>query len=191
MAKKMTIKRTATTIADRGELEQVMGEYAAQVLERDRLTVEMEQRIQEIRAGYEPRIAACVELGDGLFEDLEAWAALHPAEFGARKSIDLLHGTIGFRTSPPSVKQIKGVKCEHTLAALRTRGFMWLIRTKEELDKDAVLRAYARPGTDTSPGMSDIPHPLSDVDLKMVGLYVDKGETFYTEIKREDGKEVN
>jgi phage host-nuclease inhibitor protein Gam len=190
MAKaKKSIKRVATTIADRGELEQVLGEYAAQVLERDRLTVEMEQRIQEVRAGYEPQIAACCETGDGLFEDLHAWAALHPAEFGARKSLDLLHGTIGFRTCPPAVKQIKGVKVDHTLEALKARGFLWLLRTKEEVDKDAVLRSYVRPGTDTAPGATDIQHPLTDTDLKLVGLYVEKGETFYTDIKREDEKQ--
>ena len=60
-----------------------------------------------------------------------------------KKSIDLLHGTLGFRTSPPSVKQIKGVTCAHTLDALRTRGFMWLIRTKEEIDKE-LAEAEAR-----------------------------------------------
>lgn len=177
MAKK--IKREATTIKDRSELESVMGEYAAQVLERDRLTVEMEQKIQEIRAGYEPRIAACVECGDGLFEDLHAWAALHPAEFGARKSIELLHGTIGLRTCPPSVKQIKGVKVEHTLAAVKAHGWLFLVRTKEEISKDEILARRALPEGD--------PNRLTDADLKTVGLYVDKGETFYADVKREDG----
>lgn len=186
MAKANGIKRAATTIRDRGELEAVMGEYAAQVLERDRLTVEMEQRIQEIRAEYEPTIASCVACGNGLFEDLQAWAAMHPAEFGAKKSIDLLHGTIGFRTGTPAVLQVKGVKCEHTLAQIKARGFLWLVRTKEEVDKAAVLRSYVRPGADTSPGSGAVSHPLTDADLKTLGLYVDQRETFYTEVKREN-----
>lgn len=176
MAKK--IKRAATTIKDRSELEQVMGEYAAQILERDRLTVEMEQKLQAIRAEYEPLIAACVECGDGLFEDLHAWAALHPAEFGARKSIDLLHGTIGLRTCPPSVKQVKGVTVAHTVAAVKALGWLCLIRTKEELNKDEVLarRALAE----------DDPKRLTDADLKTVGIYIEKGETFYAEARREN-----
>lgn len=174
-----TIKRAATTIKDRAELEQVMGEYSAQVLERDRLTVEMEQKIQAIRAEYEPLIAACVECGNGLFDDLNAWAALHPAEFGARKSIELLHGTIGLRTCPPSVKQVKGVTVSHTLAAILALGWAYLIRTKQEVNKDEILARRALG--------EDDPNRLTDADLKCIGLYIDKGETFYAEARRENG----
>lgn len=172
------IKRKMTTITDRAELEQVMGEYAAQVLERDRLTVAMEQQIQQIRAQYEPLIAACVDVGDGLFDDLHAWAALHPAEFGARKSIELLHGTIGLRNCPPSVKQIRGVKCEHTLVAIKASGWNYLIRSKESLNKDEIL---ARRTLD-----DDDPDKLTDAQLKTIGVFVERGETFFADVKREN-----
>lgn len=177
MAKK--IKRVATTIKDRAELEQVMGKYAAQVLERDRLTVEMEERILSIRAQYESDIAECVEVGDGLFEDMQAWAALNRNEFGERKSIELMHGTLGFRTCPPSVKLMKGVRTQDALDRIHDAGpsdGSW-IRIKEEVNKEAILAAVAAGEFDAN-------------RLPSYGLFLEQGELFFTDVKREDGKEV-
>lgn len=170
---KMAKKLRKTTIKTREELEQVLGEYAQQVLERDRLTVAMEREIAEIRQRYEQPIAACVDVGDGLFDDILAWASLHPDAFGDRKSLDLLHGRIGFRIGPPAVRQISGVKTEHSVELLM--GTDW-VRVKYELDKERIL-------ADMAAGHDDVP-------LREAGLQIVRTETFYADIKREDGKEV-
>ncbi|HPS07310.1 MAG TPA: host-nuclease inhibitor Gam family protein [Kiritimatiellia bacterium] len=170
----MAKKTHTTTIKSREELEAVMGEYAAQVLERDRLTVEMEQRIAAIRAEYELPIAACVKYGDGLFEDMNAWAVLHPGEFGVKKSIDLLHGRIGFRTCSPAVKQVPGVKVDHSVELLLA-GAANLVRTKFEIDKETILV-----GVNSG--------EITEENLKPFGLRIERSETFYTDVKREDGK---
>lgn len=176
----MAKKSKTTTIRDRADLESVAGEFAAQILERDRLTIDMELKIQEIRAAYEPQIAACVETGNGLFEDMQAYALLHPEVFGDRRSIELLHGTVGFRTSPPAVKQIPGVKVEHTIAAIGALGWSHpLIRIKTELDKSAVLIARTSPADGFA---------LTDEDLARIGLRIEQAETFYVDPKREDAK---
>lgn len=171
MAKKM--KRVATTIKNREDLENVMGEYAAQVLEKDRLTVQMEQEIAAVRARFEAPMAACVETGDGLFADLQAYATLHPEEFAARKSIELLHGVIGLRTSPPSVKQMNGVKAEHSLELLFAERMAW-IRTKSEVDKERILADIASGNAKKE-------------DLAKFGLRIDQPEIFYAEVRREEG----
>lgn len=180
MAKAKT--KTATTIKTREDLEGVFGEYAEQVIEIDRLTVEMEKRIAEIRELYEAPLAAAKETGEALVADLQAWAVLHPEAFAERKSIELLHGAIGFRTCPPKVLQVPGVKVQHTLAAARaTAGMSALIRHREDLDKDAVLARVAearRKGADAL--------AAEEAALAAVGLRVTQDEVFYAEPKREN-----
>ena len=166
-------KSKTTTIKSREELESVMGEYAVQVLERDRLLVQLEQNIAEIRAAYEQPLAACVEVGNGLFEDMQAWATLNPDAFKARKSLELLHGTLGFRSGTPAVRQVSGVKAEHSIELLM--GSDW-VRVKHELNKEQIL--------------ADVANGRDEQDLRAFGLRVERAETFYTDIKREDGKEV-
>lgn len=172
----MAKKTKTTTIKTRDELESVMGEYAAQILERDRLTVAMEQEIAAIRSRYEEPVSACVQCGDGLFDDIASWAALHPGDFAARRSIELLHGRIGFRCNPPAVRQVSGVKQEHTVELLLAVCPSW-IRVKQEIDKDRIL-------SDLAAGNR------AEADLAPVGLRIDRAETFFCEVKREDGKEV-
>jgi phage host-nuclease inhibitor protein Gam len=168
MAKKT---KTATTIKNREELEQVMGEYAAQVLERDRLTVCMEQEIAEIRSRYEQPLSACVQVGDGLFEDLCAWAALNPDAFAERRSLELLHGRIGFRAGLPAVRQLAGVKADHSVDLLLAACPDW-VRTKWEIDKEQIL-------ADISKG------DASEEALRPFGLRIERAETFFAEARRE------
>ena len=172
----MAKKTNKTTIRTREELECVMGEYTAQVLERDRLTVAMETEIAAVRTRYEAPIAACVQCGDGLFEDMQSWATLNPDAFGERRSLDLLHGAVGFRACPPAVRQVPGVKAEYTLELLIRQHASWT-RVKAEVDKQRIL-------ADLANGDAEEGH------LKPFGLQVERKELFYAEIKREDGKEV-
>lgn len=175
-------KRAVTTIESREDLEGVYGEYAAQVIEADRLTVAMEKRIAKIREAYEEPLAAAKAAGDALFADLQAWAALHPEAFGEQRSIELLHGTLGFRTCPPKVSQAAGVKVGHTLAALRAKGMGQFVRVREDIDKEAVL-SYAAAARERGPEAAE----QAAAELAAVGLKLTQGEVFYCDPKREGG----
>ena len=165
-------KETVTTIDGRDELEQVMGEYAAAYIERERMLLDMEAEINAVRQRYEAAIASHTETCDGLFEDIQAWAVLNPGAFKDKKSLALLHGTVGFRTSPPAVKQVKGVKSEHTLSRLHACGEMGYVRVKQEVDKDAILAAFAEHRTDND-------------KLSVFGLVVEQVEKFYADVNHE------
>lgn len=174
---------TATTIETRDDLENVFGEYAREVIELDRLTVQMELELAAVRQKYEGPMSACKQTGDALFDDLNAYAVLHPESFADRRSLELLHGTIGFRTCPPRVLQVHGVKVDHTLAAIAAKGMAGeLIRIKRELDKDAVL-AWVAVARDKGPASE----AAVTAELAAVGLRVEQGELFYAEPKRENG----
>lgn len=183
MAKKT--RQPTTTIESREDLESVFGEYAQLVISIDRLTAQMELEIASARQRYEAALSSLKEQGDGLFDDLNAYAVLHPEIFGERRGIELLHGVMGFRTCPPKVTQAPGVKTEHTLAAIAAQDLASeLIRVKRELDKDAVLARVAQ-------AREKGPEALAAATalIHSVGLRVEQGEVFYAEPKRENGGE--
>lgn len=157
--------KPAPAIATREQLEERMGDYARAAIEINRQTAMMNKTIAGIRERYEPVFAALDESAGAALADLEAWAALNPGDFGARRSIELLHGTIGYRTGQPTLKTIKGVRWADVLDRLRSMFPGW-IRTREEPDKEAILSARDDLGAD---------------GLRSIGCKVEQTERFYAD----------
>lgn len=178
MARKKTI---TTSIRSRDELETAMGDYARNVIARDAAVAQMEIEIAAIRQKHESELAEMKIAGDALFDDLNAWSAMHPDEFSARRSIELLHGTIGFRTCPPKVAQMRGVKTEHSISALSDAGMTDLIRIKYEIDKDAILMRVASAREAGPTAYACVIRHLAECGLK-----IDQNEIFFVEPKREE-----
>lgn len=168
-------KRITTTIENREELESAMGEYARYQTELLTLEAEMNQRIHDIKAEYEERVAGLSEAADGLVEDMNNWACLNATEFGNKKSIELLHGVIGFRTGTPCVRVRRGMQEEQLVKQLQATAHGDLLRTKIELDKQAVLAAVSHPerGAKTAK------------ELAGLGIQVSQTERFFAEAKIE------
>ena len=117
------------------------------------------------------------EKAEAFFGDIQAWATLNQAEFETRKSLELIHGIIGFRTCPAAVKQVGGVKVEHTIDMMKINpGFKPFLREKIELDKDAILGAYA------------LKQEGLIANLAAVGLKIEQKENFFVELKKEGGE---
>jgi phage host-nuclease inhibitor protein Gam len=174
MAKKTT---KPTTIRDREELETVLGEYARLMILKEKQTLEMEAQINFTRKRYETELTELTEKAEAFFGDIQAWATLNQAEFETRKSLDLIHGIIGFRTCPAAVKQVGGVKSEHTLDMMQQNpGYKEYIRIKPEIDKDAILAAYGL----KKDGLL--------AALAAVGLKIEQKENFFVELKKEGGE---
>ena len=103
--KTRTTKRLVTTIASRDDLETALGKYAAAVIEGDSLQAEIDEKVNAVRAGYEERAAEIGARADRLYADIQNYLALNPSEIpDGRKSLELLHGTVGYRTGNPTVK---------------------------------------------------------------------------------------
>ena len=167
MAKKV---KAVTTIKTREELDAVLGEYAATAIARGQLTLAMDEKLNLIRKDYEGRLAELDESLQALFEDMEAWAAFNPCAFADKRSVDLVHGTLGFRTGNPALKTVKGVKWEHVLDMLNTNRMAKYVRTTEEPNKDALLADRETIGAEK---------------LSALGLRVEQAERFYVEPKLE------
>ena len=105
-------------------------------------------------------------------EDLESWARLHPEAFPAgKRSLDMVHGTLGFRETPPAMRLRKGVKEEHVIELLRTNGMSGYVRTVDEIDRSSLLADREAIGAEK---------------LAALGLRVAHDDRFYVELKNEE-----
>ena len=106
-------KNNETTIRTAEELGGVLGEYAQAVLEREALENAMEERIRQLREECRARLEELKASEKALLDDMAAFCSLHPEAFPqGRKSLDLAHGTVGFRTGLPKVALKRGLKEE-------------------------------------------------------------------------------
>jgi phage host-nuclease inhibitor protein Gam len=160
------IKLTEPSIQTREEMERLVGQLCALTIQSDERRAEMDRRIMEIRAEYEAQLAVADQELQQLMALARDWAESHPEEFAGRKSIDMTHGTVGFRTGQPTLRTVSGWTWSRVLEGL---GPLY-IRVKQEPNKEAILADR------------DI---LGPVGLRQLGLRVDQPEAFFVEPKRE------
>lgn len=139
-------------------------------------------RIREKRADELTRLDAEREQA---FDTLQAYAVENQAElFSKKKSLDMAHGTIGFRTGTPKLKTLKGFTWASALQLVKEflPGF---IRTTEEIAKDKLLAD--RDGTiidnNGNGGVCEVPLISK---MNQCGITVVQDESFYVEPKKEE-----
>lgn len=168
MAKKIKVKITESPIASRAELEGVVGKIAQCVILREAHIVDMEDQIARIRKSYEARFCKADEEIKTMSASVKTWCDSHPEEFQKKKTIEMLHAVIGYRTCPPKLKTLAKWTWEKVKEALIERD-MGFIRTKTEVDKEGLLAKSDALGAE-----------LSNIGLKLV-----QDEMFFIEPKRE------
>ena len=139
---KHRIKVALPIITSREEAETTMNALALLANTRRQLTADMDAKILAVKSGFESGLADC-EAAIGIETDkLRVWAESHPDEFPkGRKSIDFLSGTLGFRTGTPKLTLLnRAWNWEKVLTTLKSlRMFTNFVRTKQEVDKDAII----------------------------------------------------
>lgn len=109
----------------------------------DRLAADMNDEIAAITAKYQPDIEAARQQLTILTAGVQAWCEANRDELteGRKvKTANLITGEIAWRVAPPSVKL---TNVEAVLKTLRRLDLVEFIRTKEEVDKDAILANHA------------------------------------------------
>lgn len=167
---KNRIKSTGPVIKSRAQLDEAMSEIRELTLSRNAHALELERRKKLADEQCGPAIELANVAIDRLTESVRAWAEANPAEFGKFKSLDTTHGTLGFRTGTPKLKTIAGWTWDRVLEGLRALKRTAFIRTKEEVNKDAIIEARDR---------------LLDGGLRVMGIRVVQEETFFIEPKIE------
>ncbi len=104
-----------------------------------RTATEMNDAIAEITARFQPYLDAVGKQINTLQDGVQGYCEAHRQELtndGKVKTANLITGEVQWRQRPPSVRLSKSEVVLETLARL---GLSRFIRTKEEVNKDAIL----------------------------------------------------
>lgn len=163
------IKSKAPTITTREEMEALVGDIARLKTFQQQTTAAMDQRITEVRAEYEQQLGDAERDLAPMVESVRLWAEANPEAFGKHKSLDLLHGVIGWRVGMPTLKTLSGWTWDRVLERLKSlTTYSGFVRTKEEVDKASILAQR---------------ETLLPEDLRQMGVRVVQDESFFVEPK--------
>lgn len=136
---------------------------------------EMNEKIQIVRDEFEKKTNVTRAMKEGLSSELERFCVTNKDAFEKSRSKNFIHGTVGFRSTPPKTAPLNRKYKWETILELIKR-FPWaskFIRTKEDVDKEAILASYASKEVD-------------DQKLAAIGLKIDQQEKFFIDIKWEE-----
>jgi phage host-nuclease inhibitor protein Gam len=159
---------TAPLINSRTKAEEVLGDIAILTIGRNFGILEMDEKLTAIREQYEPHISDFKKKIEEKTALLESWAAANPEEFGKKKSIEMLHGVFGYRTGTPKLQPVLRKTWAKILETIKILGFGGYVRSKEEVNKEAIL-------SDAAQGL------LTPESLKSIGVSVVQDEAFFVE----------
>jgi phage host-nuclease inhibitor protein Gam len=167
------MRKTKKIITDSISLEQAeahFADFATTDAKINQLNAKMDVELTKIREKYQDKLAELGEQREAAFEQLQHFAITNPDYFVKKKSIDMAHGIIGFRTGTPSLKTLKG----YTWAAVLNLVKNYLpdfVRTKEEVNKELILDRRDEQEVQGK--------------LTQCGMKVEQSESFYVEPKKE------
>lgn len=169
-------KRVSTKVISNVSIEDAQAasnEYASGQTKLEKIEARMNEEINKIKAKYLDEITDIKESIEEPYKILEVFAKEQKSEWGKRKSYDLLHSIIGFRTGTPKVVKDKKFTWDAVLELLKkNKLFKPFIRTTEEINKDAILQEKNEATLKT----------LKDECF----IEVDQDEKFFIQVKKEE-----
>lgn len=167
-------KKIVVSGVTREDAENAFSSYATADAKQQRLTAQMDVAITRIREKYQDDLSTLQEIKDEKFAIMQTFAMEQKdVLFSKKKSLETVHGILGFRTGTPKLKTRKGYTWASVLNLLK-EFLPGYVRTIEEPAKDRLL-------TDrTIPEIVEL--------FPKVGIYVDQDETFFVEPKKEEIK---
>ena len=154
----------------------------------NKIQAEIELQCAKIREKRQVDLTRLTEERDGAFEVLQSFATENQAElFAKKKSLEMAHGVIGFRTGTPKLKTLKGFTWASALELVKTflPGYL---RQTEEIAKDRLLadRDLEEVSViDDSIGITRSQQPMRQA-MARCGIQVVQDETFFVEPKSEE-----
>ncbi|ETD21436.1 MULTISPECIES: host-nuclease inhibitor Gam family protein [Prevotellaceae] len=179
-------KKVIITGVSREAADEAFGTYAKADASINKINADIELQCAKIREKYADKLATLTAEKEQAFDTLQAFATENQTElFAKKKSLDMAHGTIGFRTGTPKLKTLKGFTWASALNLVKSflPGY---IRQTEEIAKDKLL---ADRDVEVMLGGGDLNNrgyrPLRE-QMEECGIQVMQDETFYVEPKKED-----
>jgi len=95
-----------------------------------------DKEIQATGAGLQKRLAPLAAFREAVEEAVETFASAHRKDFGRDRSMELAHGRLGWRTSPPAVTFRRPT--EEIVAGLEERGLDVAVMVTKRPAKDVL-----------------------------------------------------
>lgn len=163
-------RKASAVLRTSEECNDAMRRLGLAQIEREKWQGALDLAISEAKKKYEARIAAAEAQAKDLEMQLQQWYLGHVEEYerDGRRSVALLYGVMGRRTSPPALKLLnKSWTWAAVLAKLRDKFGGKFLRLREpEVDKDQVKQE------------------LAPERLREFGLRLEQEEVFYAEPDR-------
>lgn len=176
-------KKTIIAGVTREAADEAFATFAKADAQCNKINADIELACAKIREKWADKLTVLQAERDTAFDTLQAFASEHPELFTKKKSLDMAHGVIGFRTGTPKLKTLKGFTWEAAKTLVK-KLLPDYIRTTEEIAKDKMLAdrdsQLMREGDPLGPGK-----PMSEA-MAECGIQVVQDETFYVEPKKED-----
>ena len=170
MAKR--VKKVIITGVTRDMADDAFATYAKADAEIQKLTADIELQCATIREKYQQRLASLDAERTQAFDTLQSYATENQAKlFDKKKSLDMAHGTIGFRTGTPKLKTLRGFTWASALQLVK-EFLPDYIRLTEEIAKDKLL---------ADRDLEEMPPQMAKC-----GIQVAQDETFFVDPKKED-----
>ena len=165
-------KKTVISGVTRETAETAFADYAAADARQQQITAKMDVTITRIRETYQDDLAKLQDKKDAAFDVLQTYATENKDDlFARKKSMEMVHGTFGFRTGTPKLKTRKGFTWGAVTNLLK-EFLPGYVRVSEEPAKDKLL--------------ADREVPEVSEQFARVGILVEQDEAFYVECKKED-----
>ncbi len=176
-------KKVIISDVSREVAEEAFATYAKADAEIQKITAEIDLQCAKIREKWADKLATLSGARDASFDVLQSFATEHQAElFAKKKSLEMAHGTIGFRTGTPKLKTLKGFTWASALELVK-RILPGYVRSVDEIAKDKLLADRDSEAVVVSTPVEEAV-PMADA-LAGCGLQVVQDETFYVEPKKE------
>ena len=181
-------KKTIISDVSREAADEAFATYAKNDAQIQKISAEIELQCAKIREKYQDKLAALTTEKDAAFETLQSFAQENQAElFQKKKSLEMAHGTIGFRTGTPKLKTLKGFTWASALQLAKKFLPNTYIRQTEEIAKDRLLADRDLEETEVYDTPTGDPREVTMREAMAVcGIQVVQDETFYVEPKKEE-----
>ena len=165
-------KKTIISGVTREVADEALATYAMADAQAAKIAADIELQCVKIREKYADKLAELEGQKATAFDTLQSYASENKGDlFTKKKSLDMVHGTIGFRTGTPKLKTLKGFTWASALTLVK-EFLPGYIRQAEEIAKDKLL--------------ADRDYKNMPEQMAKCGIQVAQDETFFVEPKREE-----
>jgi phage host-nuclease inhibitor protein Gam len=153
-------------------MELAFADYARADARTQKINATMDIEMTKIREKYADELGKLSELKEKSFDIMQTFAMENKTDlFSKKKSLETVHGVLGFRTGTPKLKTLKGFT-RKSVTNLLKEFLPAYVRTIDEPDKERLI--------------ADRDFKETSALFTKVGIEVVQDESFFVEPKKEE-----